>query len=577
MASLDRFKITAVTWDSDRDPSKYNSWIDTFSSLVRSTEHGPPLEDFLDHKLNRCTSQPMAVPSFITQDDDFAPLSECPSPNSAANAAEAPDEDEEEDPEFAPGAPSMGGRTTRSAFVLAPAAIKYRDLPEESRILDAMLYNILKMNIKGSKQALLSCVAFPSYVQAVAVLSKHMDISRNDRKTKAFDAADKLTFRGDVHAYQIEAINAIKELFDAKCSIMDYALTKIMKSFDGKNKSIQYDIARDINTQDITDQTNVFDMIQGYCADMASVGDSKTHVNAVGEHCDYCNKAGHTSAVCFKKQNDAAAKADGGAPSDPKEPRCRYCRKLGHTIDDCGRRKSRAPKQPAGIHHVDPTSAPSDPAAGVSQTGLEALIAHLTVPQQPARHRVMLVQVSDQQHPSDPAPASGISLVNAPVNALSSERSPHHSPILVAEVAPQCQHDATITHLSSTGPQVPILGLTVPISGSRSSPEHSTPDFSYVLNSLAAVMTAQPQCDDTLALCSSTAPQVSNSTHTVPKRISEASTRHSTPDSSSVLSSQPVLTASGCTPSAQVLMAKAAPAPSERIALSLCDGMGCHR
>ena len=70
---------------------------------------------------------------------------------------------------------------------------------------------------------------------------------------------------------------------------------------------IQYKIAEDINGQDINDQTNVFDMIQGYCSAMASVGDGggyganfagtgiNTH-NPKGKFtgkCNGCGKSGH--------------------------------------------------------------------------------------------------------------------------------------------------------------------------------------------------------------------------------------------------------------------------------------------
>ena len=54
---------------------------------------------------------------------------------------------------------------------------------------------------------------------------------------------------------------------------MDFALHKIMHDFDGKNKSIQYKIASDINSTIVDDSLNIYDMIQGYCADTAAVGD----------------------------------------------------------------------------------------------------------------------------------------------------------------------------------------------------------------------------------------------------------------------------------------------------------------
>ena len=51
---------------------------------------------------------------------------------------------------------------------------------------------------------------------------------------------DKLTMKGDVQQWQIDTIAAISELLESKCTIMDYALMCVMKSLDGKSKTIQY-------------------------------------------------------------------------------------------------------------------------------------------------------------------------------------------------------------------------------------------------------------------------------------------------------------------------------------------------
>ena len=58
MTTLEKFKLNAVIWDSDKDPNGYTKWISTIGSLVRSTQHGPALEDFLDTKLGRQVSKP---------------------------------------------------------------------------------------------------------------------------------------------------------------------------------------------------------------------------------------------------------------------------------------------------------------------------------------------------------------------------------------------------------------------------------------------------------------------------------------------------------------------------------------
>ncbi len=140
MAQLDRFKLTAISWESDKEPQKFSLWMETFSSLVRSTEHGPALEEFLDQKLERTLCQPMAVPSYILNDEDFQ------SPERASS-----DSDDEDNTSRArnQAAPSSSSKSGRSAFNLSPATNRFRDLSSESRTLDALLYNILKMNVCG--------------------------------------------------------------------------------------------------------------------------------------------------------------------------------------------------------------------------------------------------------------------------------------------------------------------------------------------------------------------------------------------------------------------------------------------
>jgi hypothetical protein len=85
-----------------------------------------------------------------------------------------------------------------SRSTLKEAGLNYWDLGAEVLALDATLYNVLKMVVKGGKAILLDCVEWPSYIQAMCILFKHSDISRNDRITRAFNNMDKLTYNGDV-------------------------------------------------------------------------------------------------------------------------------------------------------------------------------------------------------------------------------------------------------------------------------------------------------------------------------------------------------------------------------------------
>ena len=97
-------------------------------------------------------------------------------------------------------APRSSATGTTCATSLNSSGRSYWDMHESALKLDALLFNVLRMSVKGSKKVMLECVQFPSYVQAICVLYKHSDISRNDRITRAFDAMDQLQFNGDVIA-----------------------------------------------------------------------------------------------------------------------------------------------------------------------------------------------------------------------------------------------------------------------------------------------------------------------------------------------------------------------------------------
>ena len=265
------------------------------SAMVRAIDYGPVLEDFLDVKLERNAGRISTVPSFLDDDPDFqmGNAQNFEPDNASFSVSVAPEdvEDDDDDNEV-----SIG---------LQKANTNYWDLPKEARALDALLYNVLKMNVKGGKRVLIECVTMASYVMSMIVLYRHADISRNDRITRAFDMMDSLSFDGDVSTWQVQAVKRIRELFSSGASIMHYALSRVMKSFNGKIKTIQYKIAEDINSRKITDETNVYDMIQTYASHVATVGDSKTAVNNVNvKTCRYCKKKGHDESDCRKKKND---------------------------------------------------------------------------------------------------------------------------------------------------------------------------------------------------------------------------------------------------------------------------------
>lgn len=361
---MEKLKISAATWDSDRDPNGGKKWIQNMGSLVRATKHGLPLEEFLDRKLGRDVHKPATVPSFITSDPEFAvhppgapaaaatvssttsttstsstTTSSGAAPGAAPPTASAPATSLPGGPDVAT---SLAGSTAPAGpFVLKSAGLSYWELPAESKEMDALMYNVLLLNLKGSKAHLLRSVTMPSYVQAICVLAKHIDLSRNDRKTKAFEAMRKLELKGDVHEWQIQAVAALGELQDSKCTILDFALICVMDSLGGKSKTMQYKVAEDINKMEINDSTNVYDMIQNYAAAIASVGDAKPKpVNSAKAGKDFKKKEKQQAE---QEESDSSSSDDG---SDEFQGYCNHCHKWGHKWVDCpARRRGKSKKK----------------------------------------------------------------------------------------------------------------------------------------------------------------------------------------------------------------------------------------
>ena len=366
MASLDKYKLTQNTWDSDVHPERLLLFVTNMGSMVRAILHGPILEDYITIKIGRNTRSHVTTPSFLALDPDFAPpldstKSEEDGDASVSNipSGSADDDSSSINPSAAV-SHSMGSQTLNVAG-------SYYELSQEARDLDSLLYNVLRMCVKGAKSVLLECVQFPSYVQGIIVLMRHHDISRNDRVTQAFIAMDQLNYNGDVCAWQAQTVQAVRELYDSGATIMHFVLTRILKSFNGKLTTIQYRIAEDINQRIIDDNTNIYDMVQKYAVEIASVGASKTNVNMAreensdtsGMECTYCHKKNHSVDKCYKRK-----KAEGKPEVETRT--CHECGQKGHIRPDCPNKSNKA----SNVHHV--VQPPAEPNAFPTNDGQNA-------------------------------------------------------------------------------------------------------------------------------------------------------------------------------------------------------------
>ena len=96
----------------------------------------------------------------------------------------------------------------------------------------------------------------------------------------------------------------MQTLLDSKATIYDFVLASIMDS--GLPSAVKYQIAQDINSTNAS-EINIFDMIEGYCADISCFWlfdePYRANANATAAVCSRCGNPGHGIDGCYASKH----------------------------------------------------------------------------------------------------------------------------------------------------------------------------------------------------------------------------------------------------------------------------------
>ena len=188
----------------------------------------------------------------------------------------------------------------------------YSELSQEARDLDAALLPHLRAIITGSKRGLLDHLAFPLFTQGMMILHQHFKRDKCSCITQAFSLGQQLRFTGDTKEYQIQLYSFVDQLLSTNATIYDFILACVIDS--DLPSSVKYSIARDINEKDISN-INIFDMIEGYCADISAVSGSSEapivlNASPTAAVCERCGRTGHPSDTCWSPRHVSGKRLD---------------------------------------------------------------------------------------------------------------------------------------------------------------------------------------------------------------------------------------------------------------------------
>ena len=176
-------------------------------------------------------------------------------------------------------------------------ASRFDSLKANMRKLDAKLYHILKLNVKGPSHDII-VHSQKSFVQAFIMLYTEHGATNMLRKTGLISKLFGQLFKGDINKFKQEFLQLIQDVLRSNITIQDIIIQCILNSLQGEQyQAFKLVISKDLDDQD---DPNPYDVLNSICSSLESSKDQSNTsvVRNVHKHCTRCRRNNHDVNHC---------------------------------------------------------------------------------------------------------------------------------------------------------------------------------------------------------------------------------------------------------------------------------------